>query len=71
MAEPDNFDTRERPHIPIDAFRETAAYTFPSRAQERKPLREDYAAHAAQILEQLAGGRSPRLRPIRASQSSV
>jgi hypothetical protein len=36
MAEPDNFDTRDRPHIPIDVFRETAAYTFPSRKQERK-----------------------------------
>lgn len=40
MAEPDNFDTRDRAHISIDVFRETAAYTFPSRNQERKPLRE-------------------------------
>ena len=54
MAEPDNFDTRDRPHIPIDAFRETTAYTFPSRNQDRKPLRGDYAAHAAQLLDQLA-----------------
>jgi hypothetical protein len=54
MAEPDNFDTRNRPHIPIDVFRETAAYTFPSRNQERKPLRGDYAAHAARLLDQLA-----------------
>lgn len=54
MAEPDNFDTRDRPHIAIDAFRETAAYTFPSRNQERKPLRGDYAAHAEQLLGRLA-----------------
>lgn len=54
MAEPDNFDARNLLHISIDAFRETAAYTFPSRNQERKPLRNDYAAHAAQLLDQLA-----------------
>lgn len=54
MVEPDNFDTRDRQHIPIDVFRETAAYTFPSRNQERKPLRGDYAAHAAHLLDQLA-----------------
>jgi len=54
MAEPDNFDTRDRPHIPIDAFRETAAYERPPRNQERKPLRGDYAAHAARLLDQLA-----------------
>ena len=54
MAEPDNFDTRDRPHISIDVFRETAAYSFPSRKQERKPLRGDYSAHAAQLLGQLA-----------------
>lgn len=53
MAEPDNFDTRDRPHIAIDAFRETAAYTYPSRNQERKPLRGDYAAHAAHLIQQL------------------
>lgn len=54
MAEPDNFDTRDRAHISIDVFRETAAYTFPSRNQERKPLRGDYTAHATQLLDQLA-----------------
>ncbi|GBQ83561.1 S8 family peptidase [Asaia krungthepensis] len=53
MAESDNFDTRNRPHIAIDAFRETAAYKYPSRNQERKPLRGDYAAHAAHLLQQL------------------
>jgi hypothetical protein len=54
MAEPEDFSVRDRPHISIDAFRETAAYTFPSRKQERKPLRGDYAAHAASLLNQLA-----------------
>jgi hypothetical protein len=69
MAGTDNFDTRNRPHISIDLFRDTAAYVFPSRKQERKPLREDYAAHAAQLLEQLGtalgelptAGADPRL----------
>ncbi|MBX3454867.1 S8 family peptidase [Ferrovibrio sp.] len=54
MAEPNNFDTRDRPHISIDAFRETTDYTFPPRNQNRKPLRDDYAAHAAHLLNQLA-----------------
>lgn len=54
MAEPDNFDNRDRRHLSIDAFREPAAYATPPRKQERKPLRDDYAAHAAQLLDQLA-----------------
>ena len=54
MADPENYDARDRRHIPIDAFRETAAYAFPSRAQQRKPLRDDYTAHAGQLLDQLA-----------------
>lgn len=54
MAEPDDYDAKNRTHISINAFRETAAYTFPARSQERKPLRDDYAAHAATLLEQLA-----------------
>jgi hypothetical protein len=33
MAEPENYDERNRPHIKIDVFREEAAYTFPSRDQ--------------------------------------
>ena len=54
MAEPDDFGGRDRPHLSIDAFRETAAYAFPARAQSRKPLRPDYAAHATALLDQLA-----------------
>ncbi|WP_449222132.1 S8 family peptidase [Tistrella mobilis] len=54
MAAQDNFGTRDRLHISIDVFCEAAAYTFPLRKQERKPLRVDYAAHAAHLLDQLA-----------------
>ena len=39
MAEPNDFGGRDRSHFSIDAFRETAAYAFPARAQSRKPLR--------------------------------
>lgn len=54
MPESEDFGRRNRPHISIDAFRETAAYIFPSRAQQRRPLRDDYAAHATALLDQLA-----------------
>ncbi|MGO4560109.1 S8 family peptidase [Mesorhizobium sp. 2RAF21] len=54
MAEPDDYGARNRAHISINAFKEPAAYTFPSRKQERKPLRDNYAAHAATLLDQLA-----------------
>ncbi|RQU31305.1 peptidase [Burkholderia cenocepacia] len=69
MAAPDNFDARNRPHISIDAFRERADYIFPTRNLERKPRRDDYAAHAAMLLSQLSvalgeipkAGADPRL----------
>jgi hypothetical protein len=54
MAEPDDHNLRDRPHISINAFRESVQYSFPSRAQQRKPLRDDYAAHAAALLDQLS-----------------
>lgn len=54
MAEPENYDERNHPHIKIDVFRAEAAYTFPSRDQQRKPLRDDYAAHAEYLVDQLA-----------------
>lgn len=54
MAEPEDYGARNRAHVSINTFRETAAYTFPSRSQERKPLRQDYSAHAATLLDQLA-----------------
>ena len=53
MAGPEDYAARDRPHISISAFREAAQYSFPTRAQQRKPLREDYAAHAAGLLNQL------------------
>jgi hypothetical protein len=70
MAEPDDHDVRDRPHISIHAFREAVQYSFPLRAQQRKPLRDDYAAHAAGLLAQLsqalgdlpAAAVDPRLR---------
>lgn len=69
MAEPDDFGGRNLPHISIDLFRETEAYVVPARAQSRKPLRADYAAHASALLDQLAAalgelptaGADPRL----------
>ncbi|MGO4381444.1 S8 family peptidase [Pseudoduganella sp. RAF19] len=69
MAEQENFNKRNQPHISIDIFRETSAYEYPSRDQQRKPLRGDYAAHAAQLLSQFdsawgqvpATGADPRL----------
>src|SRR6266700_1306430 len=53
MVKSEDYGLRNRPHISINAFREVNDYNFPSRAQERKPLREDYAAHATMLLEQL------------------
>lgn len=53
MAEPEDYGARDRPHITINAFREAAQYGFPSRVQQRKPLRVDYAAHAEALLDQL------------------
>src|SRR6266436_3603924 len=54
MAESEEFGVPDRAHISIDAFREAAAYTFPARSQERRPLRDDYGAHATSLLDQLA-----------------
>lgn len=53
MAEPEDFGARDRPHISVNAFREKTKYEFPAQAQQRKPLRGDYAAHANSLLEQL------------------
>lgn len=53
MPEADDYAVRNVPHIGIDAFRDPAQYRYPSRPQDRKPRREDYHAHAEQLLEQL------------------
>lgn len=63
MAEPDNFDARDRPHVLIDVFRDPAAYTYPSQIMRRKPLREDYAAHARQLLDQLGEALGAQPKP--------
>ena len=53
MAVPEDYAARDRPHVSIDSFREAAQYSFPSRAQQRKPMRADYAAHSDALLDQL------------------
>lgn len=53
MAELDEFVGRALPHVSFDAWREPTNYKFPARKQERKPLRDDYTAHAAGLIEQL------------------
>ena len=70
MAEPDDHGVRDRPHISINAFRETTQFNAPTRPQNRKPLRVNYEAHATALLDQLAralgdlptAARDPRLR---------
>ncbi|MGN2251808.1 S8 family serine peptidase [Frateuria sp. GZRe12] len=53
MTEPEDFGARDRQHLSINAFRERAQYEFPSRQMRRRPLRDDYAAHANALLDQL------------------
>lgn len=53
MPGPGDYGTRDRPHLSINAFRESTQYAYPARAQQRKPLRENYAAHAEALLDQL------------------
>lgn len=48
------FDARDRAHVFIDAFRDTLNYSpRPPRPGSPKPLRDDYPAHAANLLRQL------------------
>lgn len=53
MAEKDDFGARKHVHISFDVFRDGIGYSFPRRKIEPKPLREDYAAHARSLLDQL------------------
>lgn len=53
MTESNEYGARDKPHLTINAFRESARYGFPSRAQSRRPLRENYAAHAEGLISQL------------------
>lgn len=54
MPTSDDFGARDRAHVRIDALRERAAYQVPGRKQSRKPMRDDYTAHADALLSQLA-----------------
>lgn len=63
MSEPNDHGARDRPHVAIDAFREVAAYRVPSRDMKRKPLRDDYAAHAASLLDQIGAAMPAVPRP--------
>ena len=54
MPEPKNYGARNRPHISFKIFQEPVDYEFPPQNQKRKPLREDYAAHASALIDQLA-----------------
>lgn len=53
MPEGDDFSVRNVAHVSIDAFREPAQYRFPNRPIDKQPKRDDYPAHAAQLLAQL------------------
>lgn len=54
MADQSDFDARKHVHIPFDVFRDEVGYSYPNQNIKKKPLREDYAAHAQNLLEQLA-----------------
>ena len=53
MAEQSDFGARKHVHISFDVFRDGIGYSFPRRKIEPKPLRDDYAAHARNLLDQL------------------
>lgn len=65
MPESDEFSVRNVEHVTIDACREPAQYRFPSRPQERTPRRDDYHAHAAQLLAQLTAALANAPDPAR------
>lgn len=54
MADQSDFDARKHVHIPFDVFRDEVGYSYPKQKMDKKPLREDYAAHAQNLLGQLA-----------------
>lgn len=71
MAELGDFDKRDKPHIAIDAWRESVGYEFPQRAQQRKPLRDDYVAHGQALLAQLAAALPPPPAPGADTRTSL
>jgi hypothetical protein len=63
MPELRSFDIHDRPLITVDAWREAVRYEFPPRALQRQPLRDDYAAHAQGLLDQLVAALPPAPAP--------
>lgn len=61
MAEQGDHDARKHVHISFDVFRDGIAYSFPKRKIKPKPLREDYAAHAKSLLDQLVAALGDKL----------
>ncbi|MGO1081249.1 S8 family peptidase [Inquilinus sp. CA228] len=53
MTDLGDFDERHLAHLPIDLWRESVGYDYPSRKQQRRPLRDDYTAHAQGLIRQL------------------
>jgi len=53
MAEQSDYAARKHLHISFDAFRNGIGYSYPKRNINPKPLRDDYAAHAKSLLDQL------------------
>ncbi len=49
-----------KPHLSLDDVRRAGTYAAPKRKMDAKPLRDDYAAHGAALLQQLAAA-LPRL----------
>jgi hypothetical protein len=47
------FGRRNLSHLSFEVFRDLAPYRSPSRKRTRKPLRDDYTAHAQVLLDQL------------------
>ncbi len=49
-----------KPHLSLDEVKRAGTYAVPKRRMDAKPLRDDYAAHGAALLKQLAAA-LPRL----------
>lgn len=54
MSEPPDYDARDRPHVPIDMWRDAVTFEVPPRARDPKPLRANHTAHANGLLVELA-----------------
>lgn len=54
MADQTDFNELKHIHISFDVFRDEVGYAYPGRKIEKQPRREDYSAHAEELLAQLA-----------------